>query len=78
MTDREELGPMYDLGQAKALEAADRQNPIPGGEPVCPVCGSKIVRLVEQHKSLTTGKSPFRIRLLCSNDDCGRWTVYDW
>ena len=69
---------MYDVNHAKALEGADRKNPIPGGEPDCPVCGSKIVRLVEQHKSLGTGESPFRVRLVCGNADCRRWTVYDW
>ena len=78
MTDRDELGPMYGPDQAQALEAADRKNPIPGGEPDCPVCGTKLVRLVERHKSLGTGESPFRIRLLCTDEECRRWTVYDW
>jgi len=78
MTDQDEFGPLYDVNQAKALERADRENPIPGGEPECPVCGSKLARLVEQHQSLGSGKSPFRIRLVCGNQDCRRWTVYDW
>lgn len=74
----EHQGPLYGSTHAEELERADRGNPIPGGEPSCPVCGSKIVRLVETHKSLSSGDSPFRVRLICSNEDCRRWTVYDW
>lgn len=78
MMERQERGPLYSSGDAEQLERADRSNPIPGGEPECPVCGSKTVRQVEKHKSLTTGNSPFRVRLVCINEECGRWTVYDW
>lgn len=78
MTETEDTGPLYDVRLASELEEIDRKNPIPGGEPDCPVCGSKVVRLVEEHKSLTTGDSPFRVRLVCSNAECRRWTVYDW
>jgi hypothetical protein len=76
-TNDNDLGPLFDSDHSKKLEAADRENPIPGGEPPCPVCGQKIVRLVETHHAPAEGPE-FRVRLVCSNQECGRWTVYDW
>jgi hypothetical protein len=73
----DDLGPLYDADHSKALETADRENPIPGGEPPCPVCGEKTVRLVESHQSPARSSS-FRVRLICSSGECRRWTVYDW
>ncbi|NIW35167.1 MAG: hypothetical protein GWN32_00880 [Gemmatimonadetes bacterium] len=73
-----ELGPLYDADHSTSLEAQDRENPIPGGEPNCPVCGAKTVRLVESHHAPIADRSAFRVRLVCSNPDCRRWTVYDW
>jgi hypothetical protein len=78
MTDTQDLGPLYEAEQAAELERADRDNPIPGGEPLCPVCGSKVARLVEAHQSPATASSPFRVRLVCTNEECRRWTVYSW
>ncbi len=78
MTPTDNAGPLYEADQAAELIEADRGNPIPGGEPACPVCGTKTVRLVEEHQSPTNGGSPFRVRLICSNDECRRWTVYNW
>ncbi len=73
-----EMGPLYESAHAAELERADRENPIPGGEPACPVCGAKIARLVEApHGPPSTG-SPFRVRLVCTGEDCRRWTVYNW
>ncbi len=74
----QESGPLYESGHATELERADRKNPIPGGEPPCPVCKAKTTRLVEGHQSPHAGGSPFRVRLVCSNPDCRRWTVYNW
>lgn len=73
-----DLGPLYDSDHSKKLETADRENPIPGGEPACPVCGQKTVRLVEAHHAPSAAKTAFRVRLVCSNQECRRWTVYDW
>jgi hypothetical protein len=73
-----ELGNLYEAKHAAALERADRENPIPGGEPTCPVCGAKTNRLVEDHPSPQAGDSPFRVRLVCRGEDCLRWTVYNW
>ena len=81
MTEREstnELGSMYEARHSSELERLDRENPIPGGEPACPLCEGKISRLVEAHPSPHTGTSPFRVRLVCGNQDCRRWTVYSW
>ena len=78
MNHDDDLGPLYELEHAEELERADRQNPIPGGEPNCPVCGSRTHRIVEAFRSASGGASPFRVRLVCSNDECRRWTVYDW
>ncbi len=64
--------------QAEAVEAEDRTKPIPGGEPQCPDCKSAMLRHVEKHPAPRGGSSPFRVRLVCSSDDCGAWTVYDW
>ena len=73
-----ELDLMYEARHSAELERLDRANPIPGGEPPCPLCESKISRLVETYPSPHTGPSPFRVRLVCSNQDCRRWTVYAW
>jgi len=78
MTPEENLGPLLDVLQAVELEERDRARPIPGGEPDCPVCGEPMVRRVERHPAPREGGSPFRVRLVCSNADCRRWTVYDW
>ncbi len=75
--ETQDLGPLYRPEHAAQLERADRANPIPGGEPACPVCGAKIARLVEEHPS-PHSSSPFRVRLLCTNEECRRWTVYSW
>lgn len=72
------LGPLLDTEQAEELEAADRDRPIPGGEPECPACGEEMVRSVEKHPAPRADGSPFRVRLVCSAADCRRWTVYDW
>lgn len=72
------LGPLLDAEQAEAIEEADRAKPGPGGEPDCPACGAKMVRLVERHPAPRADDSPFRVRLVCSARACGRWTVYDW
>ncbi len=80
MTDNDDkdLGPLYDSDHSKKLESADRGNPIPGGEPACPVCGKKTVRLVETRHAPAASASSFRVRIVCSNEECRRWTVYDW
>ncbi|TFG63140.1 MAG: hypothetical protein E4H28_06785 [Gemmatimonadales bacterium] len=64
--------------QAQAAEAADRSNPVPGDEPPCPECESAMLRHVEKHPAPRASNSPFRVRLVCSSEDCGAWTVYDW
>ncbi len=71
-------GQLLDPDTADRVEAADRKRPIPGGEPDCPVCGMKMVRRVERHPAPSGGRSPFRVRLACSDVQCGAWTVYDW
>lgn len=73
-----DFGPLYEADHSRSLEEADRNNPIPGGEPRCPVCGAKTERSVESHHAPATAASAFRVRLVCSNVDCRRWTVYDW
>lgn len=71
-------GSLLDPESADRLEAADREKPIPGGEPACPRCGTRMIRRVERHPAPRGGKSPFRVRLVCPGKDCGAWTVYDW
>ncbi|MDP2479641.1 MAG: hypothetical protein Q8W51_09325 [Candidatus Palauibacterales bacterium] len=78
MTQDDNLGPLLDLEQAAELEERDRARPIPGGEPECPACGAPMVRRVERHPYPRGGSSPFRVRLVCTAEDCRRWTVYDW
>lgn len=72
------LGPLLDPEQAEDLEARDRQKPGPGGEPNCPACGARMVRLVERHPAPRSDASPFRVRLVCSAAECRAWTAYDW
>lgn len=72
------LGPLLDAERAQELEARDRAKPGPGGQPDCPECGSRMVRLVEKHPAPRSDDSPFRVRLVCSAEECRRWTVYDW
>ena len=72
------LGPMIGPEQARELEATDREKPIPGGQPPCPTCGAEMLRLVEKHPAPRGSDSPFRVRLVCGDDDCRAWTVYDW
>ena len=63
----------------RAIEAKGyTARPIPGGEPDCPRCARKMTRRVERYPAPRGGSSPFRVRLLCSNAQCGAWTVYDW
>jgi len=78
MSPADNLGPLLGPGQAEAVEAADRENPIPRGSPDCPECGAPMVRRVERHPSPRADDSPFRVRLICSSEECRRWTVYDW
>ena len=72
------LGPLLDPDVADSLEADDRRRPVPGGEPDCPLCGTKMLRRVERHPAPRGGESPFRVRLICVAEECGAWTVYDW
>lgn len=69
---------LLDPWKAEAVEAEDRQSPIPGGEPPCPDCGATMVRHVEKHPAPRGAGSPFRVRLCCPAAGCGAWTVYDW
>lgn len=78
MDSDDNLGPLLDPEQAAELERSDRDDPIPGGEPECPACGAGMVRSVEDHPGPRDDDSPFRVRLVCSGEDCRRWTVYDW
>ena len=71
-------GALLDPGASDRLEAEDRKRPIPGGEPDCPRCARKMTRRVERYPAPRGGSSPFRVRLLCPNAECGAWTVYDW
>lgn len=71
-------GPLLDPVTAARVESADREHPIPGGEPECPQCGKKMVRRVERHPAPHGGASPFRVRLVCMDASCRAWTVYDW
>lgn len=77
MAHNDDLGPLLDPEQARELEAVDREHPIPGGEPECPACGADMIRSVEEHPAPRSDDSPFRVRLVCSSEDCRRWTVYD-
>lgn len=72
------LGPLLDAEQAAALEERDREHVGPGHEPECPECGAPVVRMVEAHPAPRSDDSPFRVRLVCSAEECRRWTVYDW
>lgn len=78
MARDDNLGDLLPPEQAERVERADRDNPIPGGEPACPACGATMVRRVERHPAPRADTSPFRVRLVCSDEGCGRWTVYDW
>lgn len=78
MTPDDALGPLLDPLRAVELEARDREHPAPGREPACPECGEEMVRMVEAHPAPRSDDSPFRVRLVCSAEDCRRWTVYDW
>ncbi|MDT8435573.1 MAG: hypothetical protein RRA92_02345 [Gemmatimonadota bacterium] len=71
-------GPLFEPSVGDVLAREDRKQPIPGGEPECPRCGTKLVRHVEKHPAPHGGGSPFRVRLTCPGPDCGAWTVYDW
>lgn len=73
-----EPGPLYEATHATQLERAYRENPIPGAEPTCPVCGAKTAVLVEEHQGPPTTGSPFRVRIVCTGAECRRWTVYNW
>ncbi|MFQ5888928.1 MAG: hypothetical protein ACE5JR_02625 [Gemmatimonadota bacterium] len=74
----DDVGSLLDPEVASRLEADDRKRPFPGGEPECPVCGTRMVRHVERHPAPRDASSPFRVRLVCPAAECGRWTVYDW
>lgn len=78
MIDIQDYGPLYSERDAAELERLDRENPIPGGEPSCPLCDHRLMRIVETHPAPRSDDSPFRVRLVCTDDDCGRWTVYTW
>jgi hypothetical protein len=71
-------GALLDPAASDRLEAEDRKKPIPGGEPDCPRCKTKVIRRVERYPAPRGGPSPFRVRLVCPNERCGAWTVYDW
>lgn len=78
MARDDNLGRLLSPEQAHGVEEADRENPIPGGEPSCPACGAAMIRRVERHPAPRSDASPFRVRLVCSDEACRRWTVYDW
>lgn len=69
---------LLDPEASDLLEAEDRKKPIPGGEPDCPRCATKMTRRVEKYPAPRGGSSPFRVRLVCPNKQCRSWTVYDW
>ena len=71
-------GALLDPEASDRLEAEDRKKPIPGGEPDCPQCEKRMTRRVERYPAPRGGSSPFRVRLVCPNAQCGAWTVYDW
>jgi len=74
----EQSAPLLDPEAGDRLEAKDREKPIPGGEPECPRCATKMIRRVERYPAPRGGSSPFRVRLACPNRECGAWTVYEW
>lgn len=74
----DDLGPLLAPETARELEAHDRKKPSPGGEPDCPRCGGRMVRMVEAHPAPRGDDSPFRIRLVCAEEECRAWTIYDW
>ncbi len=74
----DESGALLDPESGDRLEAEDRKKPIPGGEPACPRCSTKMTRRVEKNTAPRGGPSPFRVRLVCPNGECSAWTVYDW
>jgi hypothetical protein len=74
----ESSGALLSPEASDRLEAEDRKKPIPGGEPDCPRCETKMTRRVERHPAPRGGSSPFRVRLVCPSAQCGAWTVYDW
>jgi hypothetical protein len=74
----EGTGALLDPEASEVLEAEDRKKPIPGGEPDCPRCGTRMTRKVERYPAPRGGSSPFRVRLVCPDGQCGVWTVYDW
>lgn len=74
----EDVGGLLDPEASGRLEAEDRKKPIPGGEPACPRCATRMIRRVEKYPAPRGGSSPFRVRLVCPNAECGAWTVYDW
>ena len=76
--DVDGVGALLDPEASDALEARDRKKPIPGGEPDCPRCETKMIRKVERDPAPRGGSSPFRVRLVCPNASCGAWTVYEW
>lgn len=78
MSENDDLGPLYEAEHSAQLERDDREKPIPGGEPACPVCGAKTSRRVESHPAPRSDQSPFRVRLVCTSADCRRWTIYNW
>ncbi|MGB5673452.1 MAG: hypothetical protein WBO43_02790, partial [Gemmatimonadota bacterium] len=43
-----DAGALLDPEASDALEAEDRKKPIPGGEPDCPRCATKMTRRVER------------------------------
>lgn len=75
---QEDAGQLLDPETGDRLESADRAKPIPGGEPECPRCGHKMIRRVEKYPAPRGSLSPFRVRLVCPESECGAWTVYDW
>ena len=76
--DADGSGALLDPETGDRLEAADREKPIPGGEPACPRCSTRMIRRVEKYPAPRGGSSPFRVRLVCPSAECGAWTVYDW
>jgi len=77
-TPEDDFGALLDPDGSDRLESNDRKKPIPGGEPDCPRCATKMIRRVERYPAPRGGSSPFRVRLVCPNGQCGAWTVYDW
>ena len=73
-----EVGPLLGFEEGQTLERYDRKHPGQGGDPKCPRCSATMVRSVELHRAPRSDNSPFRIRLVCSSDDCMVWTVYNW